>query len=148
MVWIFLAVLTFLMMSLLLTEEALLDDLFFGHAFRNSPFVIQRLYGMTAVFGCLMVTAFVNSAATRDFSCNTYQLIFTKPISKRGYLLGRFLGATLVSLIPMFGASIAVFISQAISPGEQWGPTDWFAHWWSIATIAIPNTFFIAAVGF
>ncbi len=148
MVWIFLAVLTFIIVVLLLAEESVLDDLFFSNSLRNSPFVIQRLYGITAVFGCLMVTAFVNSAAVRDFACDTQQLIFTKPISKYGYLLGRFFAATLISLIPMLGASLAVFIAQTVSPGPQWGPTYWSAHGWSILGLAIPNTFFVSAVVF
>ena len=148
MVWIFLAVMTFLLASVLMTDDPLLNDLFYGHAFRNSPFVIMRLYGMTAVFGCLMVAAFVNSAATRDITCDTYQLIFTKPISKRGYLLARFLGATIVSLIPMLGASLSVVISHALSSGEQWGPASLSSHLWSVLVIAIPNTFFVAAVVF
>lgn len=148
MVWVFLAVMTLLLMSVLMTDEPILNDIFFGHAQKNSPFVIMRLYGMTAVFGCLMVAAFVNSAATRDFSCDTYQLIFTKPISKRGYLLARFTGATLVSLVPMLGASLAVIIARTFSAGEQWGPINVTAHLWSILTIALPNTFFVAAVVF
>lgn len=148
MVWIFLAVMTFLLASVLMTDEPLLNDVLYGHAFRNSPFVVMRLYGMTAVFGCLMVAAFVNSAATRDFACDTWQLIYTKPITKHGYLLGRFVAATLVSLIPMLGASLAVFISHAFSSGEQWGPTNWSAHLWSVLVIAIPNTLFVAAVVF
>ena len=148
MVWIFLAVMTFLLASVLMTDEPLLNEVLYGHAFRNSPFVVMRLYGMTAVFGCLMVAAFVNSAATRDFACDTWQLIYTKPITKHGYLLGRFVAATLVSLIPMLGASLAVFISHAFSSGEQWGPTNWNAHLWSVLVIAIPNTLFVAAVVF
>lgn len=148
MVWIFLVVLTLLLMSVLVADEPILEDVFFGNALRNSPFVIHRLYGITAVFGCLMVTAFVNAAAIREYAYRTDQLIFTKPISKYGYLLGRFIGASVISLIPMLGASLAVFISEAIMSGPNWGPTNLSAHLWSILTLAIPNTFFISAVVF
>ena len=95
-----------------------------------------------------MVAAFVNSAATRDFAYHTDQLIFTKPISKYGYLLGRFVAATLISLIPMLGASLTVFIAHAIKPDANWGPTDLMAHVWSILMFAIPNTFFVSAAVF
>lgn len=148
MLWVFLGVMTLIMLSVLVAEEAILEDVFFGNALRNSPFVIQRLYGITAVFGCLMVTAFVNAAAIRDFAYHTDQLIFTKPISKYGYLLGRFTGATIVSLIPMLGASLAVFIAQAVNPGPKWGPTNFGAHIWSLLIFAIPNTFFVSALVF
>lgn len=148
MVWVFLSVVTFIVTSILMTDEPIIDEIFFGHAYRNSPFVIMRLYGMAAVFGCLMVTAFVNSAATRDFSCNTYQLIYSKPISKGGYLWGRFLGSTIISLIPMLGASLAVFIAGLLSSGENWGETNLSSHLWSILVIAIPNTLLVAAIVF
>lgn len=148
MVWIFLAILTFILFSVLITDEPMLEDVFFSSTLKNSPFVIQRLYGMTAVFGCLMVAAFVNSAATRDFAYNADQIIFTKPVSKFGYLFGRFCGATIISLIPMLGASLAVFIAQMVDSGPRWGPTYWGAHLWAILIFAIPNTFFVSAVIF
>ena len=109
MLWIFLVVSTILVVTILTAQDPILDDVLFGNSFRNSPFVIQRLYGMMAVFGCLMVTAFVNSAATRDFTCKTAPLIFTKPIGKYSYLMGRFWAAMFISLIPMLGVSLAVF---------------------------------------
>jgi hypothetical protein len=148
MVWVFLTVLTLLLFSVMVADDPLMEQIFFSNAVRNSSFVIHRVYGMTAVFGCLMVTAFVNSAAVREFACNTQQLIFTKPISKYSYLLGRFTAATLVSLIPMLGASLAIFIAKATSPDLAWGPTNWWAHLSSILIIAVPNTFFVAAVVF
>ena len=148
MVWIFLAVITAIMLVVLLTEEPAMEDLFFSNSFRNSPFVIFRLYGLAAVFGCLMVTAFVNSAASRDFTCRTDQLIFTKPISKSGFLMGRFLGAMLISLLPMLGCSLAVLIAPMFLDGSQCGPISWSAHAWSVLVFALPNTFFISSIIF
>ena len=149
MVWVFLSIITLLMVSMLLSDQDIIQTVFFGSALRNSAFAIQRLYSTTAVFGCLMVTAFVNAAASRDFSSNTQQLIFTKPISKFGYLSGRFLGSLLVSMIPMMGASLAVIIAESFYTDDPlWGPRQWYAHMWSILVIALPNTFFIAAIVF
>ena len=47
--------------------------------YRNAPFVIENYYAIIGLLTILMVTAFVNSAAARDFSHNTYQIIFTRP---------------------------------------------------------------------
>lgn len=156
MVWVFVVVQTLIILSVMIVDEALLEDVFFGNALRNSPFVIHRVYGIAAVFGCLMVTAFVNSSASREFACQTDQIIFTKPVNKLGYLLGRFSGATLVSLIPMLGVSLAIFIAHLIctqvpqfeSLSSKWGPTNFGAHLSSILIIAVPNTIFISAVVF
>ncbi len=148
MVWIFLAVLTAITLIILTAEEAVLEDVFFNNSQRNSPFAISRLYSIAAVFGCLMVTAFVNSAASRDFVCKTQQLIFTKPVKKLSYLMGRFWASTIVSLIPMLGASLAVFFAQVFVADQQWGETNLAAHLFAIFVIAVPNTFFIAAFVF
>ena len=66
MVYVFLAIMTGMIMSLALSEDAAID-LIFKNAYHNSPFVVQQMYAATAVLGCLMVVAFVNAAASRDF---------------------------------------------------------------------------------
>ena len=53
-----------------------------------------------------------------------------------------------ISLIPMLGASLSIFIAQAVTPDHWWGPNNIGAHLWSILIILIPNTFFISAVVF
>ncbi|MEZ6096534.1 MAG: ABC transporter permease subunit [Pirellulaceae bacterium] len=148
MVWVLLAIMTSFLMLLLFIDDSNFEALFFGDAYRNSPFVIMRLYSITAVFGGLMVTAFVNTAACRDFTSNTQQLIFTKPIGKASYLFGRFLAAFLIGLIPSLGASIAVLLVPMFSSQPVWGPIHMGSHFWSLLVIAIPNTFFYAAVVF
>ncbi len=97
-----------------------------------------------------MSTAFVNSAAIRDFSQNTYQIIFTTPLRKIDFLLGRFIGATLISIIPMVGVSLGILLAKYmpwVDP-ERWGPVNWAAHLKGIVIFAVPNAFFIAAVLF
>ena len=61
-----------------------------GNTYRNAPYVIQNFYAFASFFTILMVTAFVNSAAGRDFAFNTHQSMFATPIRKSDYLLGRF----------------------------------------------------------
>lgn len=114
----------------------------------NSPFVLQLIYGVMAVLGCAMITAFVNSATTRDFSSNMHPLIFSQPIRKIPLLMGRFWGATLISCIPMMGVSIGILLT-GIFPGndaDQLGPVYWSAHLWSWGVFVLPNTILIAAM--
>lgn len=148
MVWIFLAVTTLILCTLLLAEDTVLEDLFFSNGLRNSPFVVARLYAMVGVFSCLMVTAFVNSAASRDFTCDTAQLVFSKPIRKIDYLGGRFLGAFLVSLIPCLGVPLAVMISQSLGDAAAFGPNSGLAYLNGFLIWGVLNTFLIASVVF
>lgn len=152
MVYVFLAIMTLMIMSVTLSDDAVVS-LIFQNAYHNSPFAVQQMYAATAVLGCLMVAAFVNAAASRDFTYDTHQLIFSKPISKPQMLLGRFLGAMLVSLLPMLGASLGILISQLISQQgfeneTLWGPTYWSAHFWGLVVFAAPNIFFLASIVF
>ena len=69
----------------------------------NAPFVIQGYYAIIGLIMLFMAPAFVNSAALRDFRYNTNQIVFSTPISRRDFLLGRFIGGTLLSVVPMLG---------------------------------------------
>ena len=121
-----------------------------SNTLRNAPFVIQTFYALIGILTLLFSTAFVNSAASRDFSHNTYQIVFSTPISRKDYLFGRFLGATLVSIIPMLGVSVGVLLAKYmpwVEP-ERWAPVYWGAHLKGILLFAVPNAFFVAAVMF
>jgi ABC-type transport system involved in multi-copper enzyme maturation permease subunit len=120
------------------------------NTFRNAPYVIENYYAIISLLALLMVTAFVNSAAARDFSHNTYQIVFTTPIRRRDFLLGRFFGATLVSVIPMLGVSIGILLAKYmpwVEP-ERWERVIWSAHLKGILVFAVPNAFFMAAILF
>src|SRR5690242_4368334 len=78
----------------------------------NAPFVIQNFYSIMGLFTLLMCTAFANSAAARDFSYNTYQIMFSTSMTRRDFLLGRFIGATAISVIPMLGVSAGILAAR------------------------------------
>lgn len=146
MVYVFLAIVTLFAFLATSSENVSIGGGQNTHL--NAPYLIQLIYAIMAVLGCAMVTAFVNSATTRDFSSNMHPLIFAQPIRKLPLLMGRFWGATLVSCIPMVGVSLGILIT-GIFPGnepEELGPVCWAAHGWSWAVFVIPNTILIAAI--
>ena len=149
MLWIFT-----LIIALLIFGAASSDQVQVGSAlsntFRNAPYVVQNFYAGIGILTLLMVTAFVNSAATRDFSHNTYQIVFSTPLRRRDFLLGRFFGATVIAVIPMLGVSLGVLLAKYmpwVDP-ERWEHVVWSAHLNSVLVFAIPNTFFMAAILF
>ncbi len=149
MVWIFLFIIGLLIFGAASTDHVQIGAAL-SNTYRNAPFVIQNFYSLIGLFTLLMSTAFVNSAAIRDFSQNTYQLIFTTPLRKVDFLLGRFAGATLISVIPMLGVSLGILLAKYmpwVDP-ERWERVSWAAHLNGILVFALPNTFFMAAVLF
>jgi ABC-type transport system involved in multi-copper enzyme maturation permease subunit len=149
MLWVFL-----LVMGAMFFGAASTDQITVGQAlentYRNAPFVIQSFYSMACVLSLLMVTAFVNSAAARDFTCNTHQIVFSTPLRKFDYLMGRFLGASLISVIPVLGVSLGILLAKYMPwvDAERWGPVDWSAHGMGILVFAIPNTLFVSGIMF
>ena len=149
MLWIFTAIIALMVFGAVSTDQITIGGAL-ENTYRNAPFVIENYYAFMCLLTLLMITAFVNSSAARDFSSNTHQLVFSTPLRKFDYLAGHYLGATLISVIPMLGVSIGILVAKYMPwvDAERWGPIRWDAHGWGILVFAIPNTFFIAAIIF
>lgn len=149
MLWMFFLIIAALIFFATATDYVNLGDAL-TNTYRNAPFVIQNYYSFMGLFAILMATAFVNSAAARDFNFNTYQIIFSTPMRRFDFLIGRFLGATIVSFIPILGVSAGVLLAKLmpwIVP-ERWCPVVWKAHLDGVLVFAIPNAFIIASILF
>jgi ABC-2 type transport system permease protein len=149
MLWIFLLIVAVLFFGAVGTDYVTIGDAL-SNTLRNAPFVIQNFYSIAGLLTLLMVTAFVNSAAARDFNFNTHQMLFSTPVRRFDFLLGRFLGASLVSVVPMLGVSFGILLAKYMpwADPDRWGPVAWSAHIKSILLFAVPNTFIMAAVLF
>ena len=55
-----------------------------GNVHKNAPFVVENFYAILSLISLLMVTAFLNFAASRDFSEKTNQIIFSTPLNAFG----------------------------------------------------------------
>jgi ABC-type transport system involved in multi-copper enzyme maturation permease subunit len=149
MLWVF-----FVIVGVMFLGGTSSDNITIGGALentnRNAPYVIQNYYAMAAFLTLLMTTAFVNSAAARDFAHNTWQLLFATPLRRRDFLIGRFLGSAAVSVIPILGVSAGVLLAPLMpwADADRFGRIDWNAHLQSLLVFGIPNTVFVAAIIF
>ncbi len=149
MLWIFLFIIAMLIFGATATDQITVGGAL-ENTFRNAPYVVENFYSFICLLTLLMTVAFVNSAASRDFASNTHQMIFATPLRKFDYLAGRYLGSTLVAVIPLLGVSVGIIVGKWmpwVDP-ERWGPINWSAHLNGILVFALPNTFFIGAVIF
>ncbi len=149
MLWIFTGIVALLILLALSTDQVTVGGAI-GNTLRNAPFVIQQYYSILWFITLLMTVAFVNSAASREFAVNMHQILFTKPIRRMDFLLGRFFGAVFVSTIPMLGVSVGALLAPLMpwTDHDRFGPIVWAAHGVSILLFALPNTLFIAAILF
>src|SRR6476646_10117650 len=149
MVWIFFLVVGLLFFGAVSSDQITVGNTL-GNTYKNAPWVIENFYAVCSILTLLMTTAFVNSAASREFACNMNQIVFATPLRKFDYLAGRFLGSALVAVIPLLGVSAGILAGKYMPwiDAERWGAVVWMAHLKAILVFAIPNTLFIAAVIF
>ena len=80
----------------------------------DSPYVITQLVGVFCLLAVLIVTAFTAGAIVRDFDAGAYELFYTRPIRKRDYLLGRFAGGFVATVLVMAGACLGLALGAAM----------------------------------
>ena len=107
---------------------------------------------ITALSGCNAAdgTAFVNSAALRDFRFNTNQIVFSTPMRRRDYFFGPLHRRRLVSTIPMLGVSVGILAAKYMpwADPDRWERVNWAAHLHAIYVFALPNALIMAAILF
>src|SRR5580698_417246 len=133
MVWVFLVIIAVLFLAAASSDNVRVGGML-ENTNRNAPYVIQTFYGMAGILTLLMTTAFVNAAAARDFAYNTAQMVFSTPLKRSDFLLGRFLGATIISVIPMLGVSAGILLARYMpwADADRFGPVIWSVHLKSI----------------
>jgi ABC-2 type transport system permease protein len=123
-----------------------------GNVHKNAPATIFQFYGIMSILTMLLTTAFMNSAAIRDFENNTQQIIFSTPLSKTGYFFGHWGGAILAACLPLIGVSLGVLIGTSLSLAfgwqepERFGSVNWMAHLNGFLIFVIPNTIFCGSI--
>jgi ABC-2 type transport system permease protein len=90
-----------------------------GKVLLNGPYANNYNDIYASFFGIIIVAAIFGTSMLRDFQRDTTQILFTKPISKFGYLGGRWLGSFVTTVFVFFG----------LIPGEMFGTlAPWADH--------------------
>jgi len=121
-----------------------------GNVHRNAPFVIMQFLLIFSIFSVFTTTAFVANAALRDYDLGTDQLFFSTPMRKRDYILGRFGGAFLISMLIFLGVVLA-FILGSFMPWlekERIGAFTLTPYLYSLAVLIAPTVLLLAVVFF
>ncbi len=119
-----------------------------GNVHRNAPSVIATFMTSFTLLGLLVVTLFVSNALLRDFELGTAELVFSSPIKRRDYLLGRLGAALLASLLMYAIIAIGLFIAQFMPwiDAARLGPVSLQPYLWSFVCMVLPNVLFTTAL--
>ncbi len=111
-----------------------------GNVFRNSPYTLTNYVLILGIFGILFAAAFFNNAALRDHNNQFNEIMFHLPIKKAGYFWGRFIGALILSTIPLLGVFLGAWVGALIAPAVGWIEPDRFGPFYFSTLI---NNYFI-----
>jgi ABC-type transport system involved in multi-copper enzyme maturation permease subunit len=118
-----------------------------GRLHLNAPAVILELLLKGIYLVLFLMTAFVASAAVRDFDRHTSELFFSKPISRFDYLTGRFAGTMAVCTLAYLvgaGALAASAFMPWLDP-ERVGPFRLAPYAFGLGVLIIPTLLALGA---
>jgi len=121
-----------------------------GKVLLNGPYAIAFNDVGTSLFGVIIVAAIFGTSILRDFQRDTFQILFTKPVSKFAYLGGRWAGSFVTTVFAfsgtIFGAWFGTFAPWAdhtrISANHFW----WYMQ--PFLSLTVIQIFFLGSLFF
>ncbi|MGI4883465.1 MAG: M1 family aminopeptidase [Janthinobacterium lividum] len=117
----------------------------------NAPFSLNIITMILSVFGVIIASSLMGNPVYRDFEHRTYPLFYTTPISKWGYLGGRFWGSYLIAVLVFSGLGVGAALAGVM----PWVQADRFlahapagTYAWPYLVLVLPNLLFSGAVFF
>jgi len=121
-----------------------------GKVLLNGPYATSVYATGISLFGIIIVAAIFGTSILRDFQRDTYQMLFTKPVSKFAYLGGRWAGSFVTTIFVysgcLFGEFAGTFAPWAdhtrIGPNHLW----WYLQ--PFLSITVAQIFFLGSLFF
>ncbi len=103
-----------------------------------------------SILGVLVMVTIIAPAVYKDFQYNMHPLLFTKPISKFGYLFGRFTASFLTALFVLTGTILGhmIICSFAGIAASRLGPFHLMNYLQPFIIFVVPNTLLVGAIFF
>ena len=121
-----------------------------GKVLLNGPAATQLINVTMTFFGSIIIAAIFGTSILRDFQRDTYQIIFTKPITKFAYLGGLWAGSLVTTLFVFLGLPLGEMIG-ALAPWvdhTRIAPIDIPMLAYHYAVLVAPQIFFLGTVFF
>ncbi len=81
-----------------------------GKVLLNGPFANILNDAFAGLFGIIVIAAIFGTSILRDFQRDTYQILFTQPISKFAYLGGRWAGSFVTTVFAFSGMMLGTYL--------------------------------------
>lgn len=130
--------------------EFIFQGIDLGLVKKNSPLVIAKSMGAITGLSMIIASMVMGVPVLRDFQYDVTSLIYVNPISKKNYLLGRFLGSFVVLLF-IFSALLWGMMAGEFMPWNdptEFLPFRFINYLQPFLWVVLPTLFFGAAVFF
>jgi hypothetical protein len=121
-----------------------------GKVLLNGPYAISFFNVVDGIYGIIIIAAIFGTSILRDFQRDTYQLIFTKPISKFAYLGGRWAGSFVATVAAYTGIPVGIFLGT-LAPWADHSRIVSGHLWWYVQpflSITVVQIFFLGSLFF
>ena len=117
-----------------------------GNVLYNGSYAIAQTMLIMGVFALFLLVNFTAGTATRNYSSNMGELVYTRPVSPLAYHLGRFTGAYLVSVAVFAMVPLGILLGSLMPwvDQERVGPTNLSFYLTTYFYFSVPS---MAALG-
>jgi ABC-2 type transport system permease protein len=121
-----------------------------GKVLLNGPYGITVTDEVSCLFGIIVIAAIFGTSILRDFQRDTYQILFTKPVSKFAYLGGRWAGSFVVTVLVFSGLMLGAYLGTFAPWADQAriGPNHFRWYVEPFLSIVVVQIFFIGSLFF
>ena len=121
-----------------------------GQIKENAPFIIARMSLIICIFFTMVTSAVMGVAVLRDFEHNTEAILFSTPMGKFSYIMGRFWGSFLVLVLIGSGIWLGFMIGDfwPNRNAEKLLPFNFWAFLQPYLIFCVPNFFFTGSLLF
>ena len=116
----------------------------------NSPFEVNYLMLNFHKLSLFLLPAIIGATIYKDYKHNTHSILYSFPIKKRDYLMGKFLSALVLVFSISLSISIAMIIAEhlpALNP-DKVGSFNILGYVQALLLYVLPNLLFYGAIVF
>jgi hypothetical protein len=121
-----------------------------GKVLLNGPYANSLNDVGACLFGVIIMAAIFGTSILRDFQRDTYQILFTKPVSKFAYLGGRWAGSFVTTVFAFSGLLVGMWLGTFAPWADHTRIGPNYALWYfqPFFSIVVVQIFFLGSLFF
>jgi ABC-2 type transport system permease protein len=116
----------------------------------NAYMAVINSLGSVSFIAILVSIAFTANCVVRDYDYKTIELFLSRPLSKGGFIYGRFLGSFVFGVLVYLAGLMGILIGELMPwlDPERLGPFSFTPYIYGTILVGIPNLFIFASIFF